>query len=191
MKTQSCPKKSRKFFENHRALVQNWQLSLTLFPITLPFILSYYTGITILDMIVNHNNCIIVQTLLVGIDFLGCLLFMFWYRKGQEILSLGIVGMLLCLEVQIALMTDLSADRSISLRGTLKKTSIFKDIVQIGGREVKKLKRNDFFSKSWRGRGSQNILSKIEVLYFVWFITQSGPTKGLSVFLSVALTLRK
>ena len=32
---------------------------------------------------------------------------------------------------------------------------------------------------------SQNILSKIEALYFVWFITQSGQTKGLCVFLFV------
>ena len=32
---------------------------------------------------------------------------------------------------------------------------------------------------------SQNILSKIEALYFVWFIIQFGPTKGLSVFLSL------
>ena len=84
----------------------------------------------------------------------------------------------------------------------------------------KTLKRN-YFDTSWRG--SQNILSKIEALYFVWFITQSGPTnsqplvenvqfycmkascmpiksakiilvlhlKGLCVFLSVPLTLRK
>ena len=44
-----------------------------------------------------------------------------------------------------------------------KKNSIFKDIVQIGGREA------------------QNILSKIEALYFVGFITQSGQTKCLSV----------
>ena len=36
-----------------------------------------------------------------------------------------------------------------------------------------------------RGRVSQNILSKIEALNFLWFITQSGQTKGLSVFLSL------
>ena len=55
------------------------------------------------------------------------------------------------------------------LRGAVKKSSIFKDIVQIGGREVnhfKNMKRNDLFDKNWRGRGSQNILSKIEALYF-------------------------
>ena len=76
----------------------------------------------------------------------------------------------------------------------------------------KTLKRN-YFDTSWRG--SQNILSKIEALYFVWFITQSGPTnsqplvenvqfyamkascmpinhlRGFCVFLSVPLTLRK
>ena len=55
--------------------------------------------------------------------------------------------------------------------GTLKKThSIFKDIVQIRGREVNPLSKNwkeMIFDKSWRGRGSQNILSKIEALYFV------------------------
>ena len=38
------------------------------------------------------------------------------------------------------------------------------------------------FDKSWRGRGSQNILSEIEALYFEGFITQSGPTKGLCLF---------
>ena len=37
-----------------------------------------------------------------------------------------------------------------------------------GGQPIlKKMKRNDFFDKSWRGRGSQNLLSKIEVLLFV------------------------
>ena len=54
------------------------------------------------------------------------------------------------------------------LRGAVKKSIILKDIVQIGGREVnhfKKMKRNDLFDKNWRGRGSQNILSKIEALF--------------------------
>ena len=75
-----------------------------------------------------------------------------------------------------------------------KKNSIFKDIVQKGGREVnpisKKWKEMNFWQKLER-EGSQNILSKIEALYLVWFITQSAPTKGLSAFLSVPLTLRK
>ena len=38
-----------------------------------------------------------------------------------------------------------------------------------------KLEKKWIFDKSWRGRGSQNILSKIESLYFVWFITLSIP----------------
>ena len=62
---------------------------------------------------------------------------------------------------------------------TSKKTnSIFKDIVQIGGGRstpCQKLEKKWIFDKSWRGRGSQNILSKIESLYFVWFITLSIP----------------
>ena len=66
-----------------------------------------------------------------------------------------------------------------SFRGDLrKKNSIFKDIVQIGGGEVnpcQKLEKKWIFDKSWWGRGSQNILSKIEALYFVWFITLSIP----------------
>ena len=33
-------------------------------------------------------------------------------------------------------------------------------------------------------------MSKIEALYFVWFNTQSGPTKGHCGFLSVPLTLQ-
>ena len=42
------------------------------------------------------------------------------------------------------------------LRGAVqKKNSIFTDIVQIGG----------IFDKSLRGRGSQNLLSKIEALF--------------------------
>ena len=58
-----------------------------------------------------------------------------------------------------------------------------------GGRSTpfQKIKKKWFFDKSWRGRGSQNILSKIEALYFVWFNTQSGPTKGLCVSLTVPL----
>ena len=59
-----------------------------------------------------------------------------------------------------------------------KKNSIFKDIVQIGGGRstpCQKFEKKWIFDKSWRGRGSQNILSKIEALYFVWFITLSIP----------------
>ena len=51
-----------------------------------------------------------------------------------------------------------------------KKKSVFVDIVQIGGREVNPMSKNlneNFFDISWRGRGSQNRLSKIEALYFV------------------------
>ena len=58
--------------------------------------------------------------------------------------------------------------RQLSLGVTSKKNSIFKDIVHIGGGEVnpfsKELKKC-FFEKSWRGRGSQNKLSKIEAFY--------------------------
>ena len=38
-----------------------------------------------------------------------------------------------------------------------------------------KIEKKWIFDKSWGGRGSQNILSKIEALYFVWFITLSIP----------------
>ena len=78
-----------------------------------------------------------------------------------------------------------------------RKKCIFTDIVRIGGREggrstpFQKNEKKWFFYKNWRGRGSQNILSKIEALYFVLFITQSGQTKGIFVFLSVPLTLKK
>ena len=52
---------------------------------------------------------------------------------------------------------------------TSKKNSIFVDIVHVGGREVNPMSKNlneIIFDKSWRGRGSNNILSKIEALYF-------------------------
>ena len=39
-------------------------------------------------------------------------------------------------------------------------------------------------TKVGEGGGQQNIVLKIEALYFVWLITQSGPTKGLCDFLS-------
>ena len=41
-----------------------------------------------------------------------------------------------------------------------------------------KIEKKWIFDKSWGGRGSQNILSKIEALYFVWLITQSGLTNS-------------
>ena len=75
------------------------------------------------------------------------------------------------------------------LRGAVqKKPSIFKDIVQIGGGEVTPISKNwkeMIFWQKLEWEGVKNILSKIAALYFVWYITQSGPTKGLCVFLSV------
>ena len=58
-----------------------------------------------------------------------------------------------------------------SIRGDLQKNpSIFKDIVQKGGREVNPISKNwkemNFWQKLER-EGSQNILSKIVALYFV------------------------
>ena len=53
---------------------------------------------------------------------------------------------------------------------TSKKNSIFTDIVQIGGGRstpFQKIEKKWFFDKSWRGRGSQNILSKIEAVVFL------------------------
>ena len=50
------------------------------------------------------------------------------------------------------------------------KNSTFKDIAQIGGREVNPISKKItemIFDKSSKGRGSQNILSKIETLFFV------------------------
>ena len=46
-----------------------------------------------------------------------------------------------------------------------------------GGRSTpcQKFEKKWIFDKSWRGRGSHNILSKIEALYFVLFITLSIP----------------
>ena len=75
-----------------------------------------------------------------------------------------------------------------------KTNSIFANIVQIGGREVNpisKIWKELIFWQKLEREGSQNILSKIEALYFVWFVTESGPTKGICVFLYVPLTLRK
>ena len=58
-----------------------------------------------------------------------------------------------------------------TLRGAVKKTnSIFTDIVQIGGREfnpISKKLNEMIFDKSLRGRWAQNILTKIQTLYFV------------------------
>ena len=53
----------------------------------------------------------------------------------------------------------------LCLRGTLKKTnSIFKDIVQIGGREVnpisKMIQRNDFLTKVGEGGGHKTYCQK-------------------------------
>ena len=58
-----------------------------------------------------------------------------------------------------------------------KKNSILKDIIQIGGREVNPISKNwkeMIFNKNWRGRGSQNILSKkrstlfCKIHYSIW-----------------------
>ena len=51
------------------------------------------------------------------------------------------------------------------VRGNVQKIQRHCPYRRGGGQpHFKKVKRNDFFDKSWRGRGSQNKLSKIEAL---------------------------
>ena len=80
---------------------------------------------------------------------------------------------------EVSLILECTGCPKKNVRGDVqKKNSIFKDIVQIGGGEVnpcQKFEKKWIFDKSWRGRGLQNILSKIEALYFAWFITLSIP----------------
>ena len=53
-----------------------------------------------------------------------------------------------------------------------KKNSIFKDIVQIGGREVNPISKKwkeMIFCQSWRGRGSQKKLSKSTLFCMIYY----------------------
>ena len=70
-------------------------------------------------------------------------------------------------------------EKRVKLRGAVKKkkTVYLKTLSKKEGRRstpFQKIETEWFLDKIWRRRGSQNILSNIEALYFVWFITQSG-----------------
>ena len=75
-----------------------------------------------------------------------------------------------------------------------KKPSIFKDIVQIGGREVnpisKKIERIDFLTKVGEGGVTKHIVKNISTL-FCMIYDLIWPNQGNFFFLSVPLTLRK
>ena len=92
------------------------------------------------------------------------------------------------------------------VRGAVKKKrSIFKDIVQIGGREVnpisKKIKRNDFLTKVGEGGGAKHIVKNKNTLfcmiyYSIWsnqgtlclFVCTSDPQKEIGIIVNVSFT---
>ena len=68
------------------------------------------------------------------------------------------------------------------LWGNLQKKTVYLKTLSKweGGRStpLKKIEKKCFFDKSWKGKGLQNLLSKIETLYFVSYFLYPWPSEN-------------